>query len=135
MLFVDTSAWWAIHDRSQPSHRAVVAAVREAKRARTSLVTSDYVVDETLTLVRAKAGHAPAVAVGDAIWRRGGAEVFLVDEAVRDSAWAIFTKYADHNLSFTDCTSAALMRQRGIETALTLDSDFAVLGFDVRPRP
>lgn len=133
MLFVDTSAWWALHDRSQPRHREVVAALLEAQRARTTIVTSDYVVDETLTVVRAKAGHALAVAVGEAVWRRRGAEILGVDDAAREAAWAIFRKYGDHNLSFTDCTTAALMRQRGIDLVLTLDSDFVVLGFNVLP--
>ena len=129
MLFVDSSAWLAAYDRGQRGHAEVVAALRQARKGRTSIVTSDYVLDETLTLVRARVGHRLALTIGDAVWRKGGAELLLVDDPIRENAWEIFTKYAEHDLSFTDCTSAALMRQRGLDTICSLDHHFVVLGF------
>jgi predicted nucleic acid-binding protein len=40
-------------------------------------------------------------------------------------------RYADHDLSFTDAVSFAIMKARGIKTALTLDHHFKVAGFTV----
>jgi predicted nucleic acid-binding protein len=52
MNFVDTSAWFAAYVPSDPMHRAVQSAMARADR----LVTSDYILDETLTLLKAR-GH------------------------------------------------------------------------------
>ncbi len=90
-------------------------------------------LDETLTLVRARAGIDLALRFGEAIWRRGGAEVIDVGATSREAAWDIFRRYRDHALSFTDCTSVAVMRQRGIDDVLTLDAHFAVFGFRAMP--
>lgn len=85
LLFVDTSGWYALFSRTERSHGAVKEAIHEAKAARQRLVTSDYVIDETLTLVRARAGHRLAIQVGEAIWQRGGAELIDVDGPARDT--------------------------------------------------
>jgi predicted nucleic acid-binding protein len=133
MLFVDTSGWYAAFNRSERTHRTVTQALAQARSARRLLVTSDYVIDETLTLVRVRVGHRLALKVGDALWRQGGAEVVEVDASAREAAWQIFRRYKEHELSFTDCTSAAVMRQRNIEEVVTLDGHFTVLGFQRIP--
>ncbi len=133
LLFVDTSAWYAAFDRKASHHAQVEAALRQARASKRRLVTSTDVLDETLTLTSARAGHALAVRVGEAIWHAGGAEVLDVDGAARLIAWQIFTRYSEHTLSFTDCTSSALMRTVGIDDVLTLDHHFTVLGFNRLP--
>jgi predicted nucleic acid-binding protein len=54
-VFVDTGAWFAYFVRRDPNHRAATAWMR---RNRQSLVTTDYILDELLTLVswRKRAG-------------------------------------------------------------------------------
>jgi predicted nucleic acid-binding protein len=44
-----------------------------------------------------------------------------------------FEKYADQNVSFTDCVSFVLMQKHGIRTAFSFDRHFAMAGFDVEP--
>jgi len=56
-----------------------------------------------------------------------------VDAATRQEAWEIFVKYADKDLSFTDCTSVAIMRQGAIANAFTFDEHFRQLGFVMIP--
>ncbi len=47
MLFVDTGAWYALTVPSDPDHAAATHFLQQNPRP---LVTSDYVVDELLTL-------------------------------------------------------------------------------------
>jgi predicted nucleic acid-binding protein len=47
--------------------------------------------------------------------------------------WEIFSSYEDKVLSFTDCTSFALMRERRLLEAFTFDADFERAGFVVSP--
>ena len=49
-IFVDTSAWCAIEDKSDANHEASLAFKDEIAGA-CELVTTDYVLDETYTLL------------------------------------------------------------------------------------
>jgi predicted nucleic acid-binding protein len=40
-------------------------------------------------------------------------------------------KYSDHEVSFTDCVSFAIMRRQQIRTAFTFDRHFRDAGFRV----
>jgi len=133
LLFVDTSGWYAAFNRADAWHSKVAQVLREAAKKKRQLVTTSDVLDESLTLIRTRAGLALALQFGEAVWWGGGAEVIDVEHEAREMAWSIFAKYADHTLSFTDCTSAAVMQSRGIEEALTLDHHFQILGFTLLP--
>ncbi len=58
MIFVDTSAWYASVVPSDPNHAAAAAWLKEN---RLPLLTTDYVVDEILTLLKMRGrGEADA---------------------------------------------------------------------------
>lgn len=61
LLFVDTTAWYAVLDRKDRNHSA---AVRFVEESRVPFVTSTYILDETITLVNAHLGHAVAERFG-----------------------------------------------------------------------
>ena len=48
-------------------------------------------------------------------------------------AWGLFEARPDKQYSYTDCTSFALMRRLGVDTAIALDDDFAREGFATLP--
>lgn len=134
MIFIDTSAFLAI-ENIRDAHHARALAVRDACLAEAvQFVTSDYVLDESYTIIRRRAGHAAAVGFGEAVRSSRAVRVQHLTTGLLDSAWAIFRRYADHDFSFTDCSSFAVMRHGGIRRAFTFDSDFRALGwFDVHP--
>jgi hypothetical protein len=61
MVFVDTSAWFASVVPDDPDHAAAIKWLRENERL---LITTDYVVDEILTLLRARGQNRRAAALG-----------------------------------------------------------------------
>ncbi len=128
MIFVDTAAFLAIENLRDTHHEEALSYQRSCLRKGRPLVTSDYVLDETYTILRIRAGHAIAVQFGEALRASRLMRVeYLTREAV-ESAWRIFKTYADHDFSFTDCTSFALMERLGIEAAFTFDSHFRQYG-------
>lgn len=132
--FVDTSAFVALVDRKDRNHGAAKRTLKAFAKARTPLITSEYVADEVITLVRMRLGHATAVEAGDALLRSQWCRLVEVDHATRESAWNIFVRYDDQSFSFTDCTSFALMRALDADDAFTFDrTDFAAAGFTVIP--
>jgi predicted nucleic acid-binding protein len=54
-------------------------------------------------------------------------------EELEKEAFRIFEKYTDKRLSFTDCTSFALMKRLGISKAFAFDEDFLAVGFELVP--
>jgi uncharacterized protein len=104
----------------------------ERCRKSRSLITTDVVVDETMTLIRFRLGLAAA----SAWWQRIDGSARLRWERVEsdrfERARNLF-QYRDKNLLFTDCTSFAIMRELRLTTVITTDGHFRQVGFDVRP--
>ena len=132
--FVDTSAFFALMDRDDAWHGPAVDFAREAAKDRCRLVTSDYVIDEALTLARMRLGHPAAIRFGEKVQSSNWLEVHEVTTSVRDAAWDVFVRFSDQDFSFTDCTSFALMRETGILEAFTFDRrHFGAAGFTPVP--
>lgn len=51
-------------------------------------------------------------------------ELLQVDDETFARAWALFKRYSTKGLSFTDCTTIALMRGKGIESLISFDRSF-----------
>jgi hypothetical protein len=132
-LFADTGAWCALYDRSDVHHARASAFMRELKRQKVQLITSDYVLDESLTLLRFRAGHREAVEFGRWVLQSPLVKVINVDEKIWQAAWEIFVKSDDKYFSFTDCTSFAIMRQLDLINAFAFDHNFEQAGFVMLP--
>jgi predicted nucleic acid-binding protein len=97
------------------------------------LITTDFVVDETLALIRFRLGLAAA----NAWWQQIDGSARLRWERVENGrferARILFFQHRDKDLSFTDCTSFAVMRELRLTTVITTDAHFRQVGFDVLP--
>ncbi len=132
-LFVDTGAWCALYDKSDLYHPHALSFLQGLKEKKAQLITSDYVLDETLTLLRFRAGHREAVEFGRWVLRSPLVKMLSVNERVWQAAWEIFVRYDDKDFSFTDCTSFALMQQLGLHEAFAFDDHFRQMGFVMVP--
>lgn len=129
-VFVDTGVFYAHHDRDADRHEAAVAGFDDLlDGAYGQPYTSDYVLDETVTLTRVRTDSFEAA---DTVARRILGEgsfprvfdIVQVDlDGVRD-ALETFRRFDDHDLSFTDATTVALCEARDIDAVLSFDSDF-----------
>jgi predicted nucleic acid-binding protein len=132
-VFVDTAGWMACADGADPAHAQSAAARDAALEAGRILVTSDFVADETLTLIRFRLG---LLAV-DAWWQQVDRSARLRWERVEgdrfEKARALFFQYRDKDFSFTDCTSFAIMRELRLTDVLTTDRHFRQMGFHMLP--
>lgn len=128
--FVDTSAWFAYANRTDREHREVKNALASFKGR---LVTSNFVVDETVTLCLFRLGHRAAVVLGETLFTSRMIDLARLAPEDEQAAWSLFVACADKQYSFTDCTSFTVMRRLGVKTALALDEDFVHEGFEVLP--
>jgi uncharacterized protein len=132
-LFVDTAGWMMTADASDPKHPTAVRARDRWLAAGGLLLSTDYVLDETLTLLRMRLGLDAA----EAWWERVDGSSRLAwewidpERAERARAWMF--RWRDKDFSFTDCTSFVVMKERRIEVALTSDRHFRDAGFKCLP--
>jgi uncharacterized protein len=129
-IFVDTGAWYALIDRKDPDHHAVLSALQGY---RNRLVTSNFVFDETITLLRYRLGWHFARQFGEQLLDGKLAQLARISAADERNAWAIFTRYDDKSFSFTDCTSFAVMQRLQLDRAIAIDSDFRAYGLHCLP--
>ena len=94
-IFIDTSGFVALASKNDRNHVRAGRLLRSLARTRRPLLTSTYVTDEVITLVRMRIGHAVAVEIGRAILDSRWCRMLDIDEALRESAWNLFTRYAD----------------------------------------
>lgn len=128
-VFVDTSAWYPLLLTSHAEHQRIAALARRLVQRGRRIVTTNLVVAETHALVMRRVGVATALTFVQTVTSppnlivRSTAE--LEEQAVTD--W--LARYADQDFSLTDAVSFAVMRERRISEALTLDHHFEVAGF------
>jgi predicted nucleic acid-binding protein len=128
-FFVDTSGWYPLIVARHPDHARLGSALRTLIRNHRRLVTTNLVVAETHALLLRRVGRTTALTflqtVGESpnVVVRSSREL----EAAAERDW--LTRYDDQDFSFADAVSFAVMTERGIRDALTLDHHFVVAGF------
>jgi len=130
-VFIDTGIFIAFFIRQESRHDDVTAKYQWYRKNKAIFVTSTYVLDELFTWF---AYHQPSsitekvVRALDRIEKERELRVIDVDEVTRKKASELFTKYLDQRISFTDVTTAILLKKFSFDELFTLDSDFRNIG-------
>ena len=130
-VFVDTSAFFALLDRDDDEHRTAVAELDRIVREGPALVTHEYAVVETVSLVQRRLGPQFVRTFVDDLL--APVEIEWVDRDVHLEAREAMLAAGDRSVSLVDWTSFLVMRRRGIATAFAFDDDFRAHGFELRP--
>ena len=136
-IFIDTSAWVALENKKDIHYKEAIIFKDEIKDKRYRLYTSNFVLDETYTLLLANVGYEKTVESAKrikALRNKGLLHVIQVTEDIEDSAWLIFERFnKDKFWSFTDCISKAIMEIMDITESFSFDRNFEQMGFERRP--
>lgn len=125
IIFVDTSAWFA---SVVPTDRNYLRAKQWVESNDSFLLTTDYVVDETLTLLRMRGERKRALELGEEFISGNLAEIYRLSDEDFVNAWETFRDFADKNWSFTDCAGKVVMDRLGIIKAFAFDHHFQQFG-------
>jgi len=126
VIFVDTSAWFSGAVASDHYHQ--VARKLFASTDPQLLVTSDYVLDECLTLLKARGENLRAIELGKRVLEERVCRLLWVEQEDVFKAWIIFETYRRKDRSFTDCVSRALTERLSIQQVFTFDAHFREFG-------
>jgi predicted nucleic acid-binding protein len=127
--FVDTSGFYALLVKGDQAHEKAAAYVRAAAGKRRFL-TTDYILDETATLLKARRCLAALKPFFAVVLNSMACRVVWVDPELFHAASALFLKYSDQEYSFTDCVSFLVMREQRVKVALTGDAHFQQAGYE-----
>jgi predicted nucleic acid-binding protein len=127
-VFVDSSAFLALDDPAERFHQETVAAFQELVREQARLLTTNFVFDETYTLLLVRLGRQRAVEWGEHVQAGSIVRLMRVDEDHEVRAWEIILGFGDKAFSYTDATSFAVSESLGIGEALSLDRHFHQFG-------
>lgn len=125
MTFVDTSAWYALVVPADPDHASAAAWLN---RNTLPLLTTDYIVDETLTLLRSRGERTRALQMGIEFFSGGRCLLHYLTSDEIAQTWQVFQRFDDKDWSFTDCASKLVMEKLGILTAFSFDQHFRQFG-------
>ena len=130
---MDTAGWVGAADASDSRNRDICRARDEWLREGGFLATTDYVIDETLTINRFRLGLDAAEAWWNQIVGSARLRIETIDDSRAEKSRSLFFRYRDKDFSFTDCTSFVVMTEIRTRKALTLDHHFRQIGFEIIP--
>jgi predicted nucleic acid-binding protein len=103
-VFVDTWAWYALTDAADSSHALAQQTNERLLDDKHTFVTTNFVLDEAITLIRYNMHHAATVRfrqMVQSLIEDGLVELVRVDETHEEAAWDILEQYSDQDFSYT----------------------------------
>ena len=134
MIYIDTGAFIARHLSKDQYHSQANSFWNLIREKSETCVTSNFVLNETYTLLGRRAGYDFAARRARNIYASESLIILRPNREDELKAIDFFEKYSDHRLSFTDCVSFVLINNRKIKRVFTFDHHFQILGFQVFPK-
>ncbi len=129
-LFLDTSAILAIFDADDPRHPAAASAWTSVLASDEEIVTSNYVIVETITLMQSRFG-VPTVRLF-AEEMVPSLAVSWVNQTVHEAAVAaVLAGSGKDSPSLVDCVSFEVIRRQNVDRVFSYDKHFRVRGYDM----
>ena len=117
----------AVLHAADESHAAAARALRSLVESKEDLVTTSYVLVETMALLQHRFGLEAARRFHDDVLPL--LAVVWVDAELHSEGTAALLTAGRRDLSLVDCVSFACMRQRGLSRAFHFDKHFKEQGF------
>jgi uncharacterized protein len=134
MILVDSGAWYALSDGRERHHADAIGLFSRLTRGEFGrILTTDYILDETYTLLRMRLGIGAVRALRDLLTRSSSLQIVRVSDQDFEHSLDLMLSHGDKRWSLTDCTSFVLMRELEVPNAFTFDINFTEAGFRVLP--
>ena len=127
-VLVDRAGFLALWDAGDEHHAAAVRLKQRLARDGRRFLTTEYVADETVTLLSLRHSHAAAVDFLDTPGRSEALRLEWITPERFHAAGKHFRRHADKEWSFTDCVSCVVMRELRIREAFTTGHHFRQAG-------
>ncbi len=130
-IFLDTSGLIAVMDRDEANHAAAAQVWRDILTSSETLITTNYVLLETMALAQNRLGIASLKLLHEDIVP--ALRIEWIDRTVHNAAMAALLSASRRKLSLVDCVSLEVMRLLGVTTVFAFDKHFNEQGFSSMP--
>ena len=132
LLFIDTWGWLTLYDRQESAHQQTVKFYQDFWHQKGNIYTTDYVLDETFTLLFKRLNNYQANQAMQTLLKSFENQKFhqiFINEKRFAKTCLLRSKYIDKpRISFTDLSSMVVMKEYGITFILTGDDHFNQVG-------
>jgi predicted nucleic acid-binding protein len=131
MVFVDTSALYAVLDRDDTNHDAAAEARHQLLNESAILVTHNYILIEASALAQRRLGLGALRAIHEDV-----VPILQIEWVTREQhrvATEMALAASRKKLSVVDCVSFIVMRDNGVSEAFCFDRHFREHGFRTLP--
>lgn len=126
-ILIDTSAVYALLDRSDANHRKAVSILQHLSRQQADVFLTNFILAESHALALARLGHEIARNwLGKLVW-----PVERATQQDETKARAIIAGHRDKPYTYTDGVSFAVMERLSCRTCFAFDRHFIQYGFEV----
>lgn len=130
-IFVDTSAFYALSDHTDPAHAVAVAFYRGNK---IPLVTTNLIFAETLSLLTKRLGKQVAISFGGGMRTSRILRIVNLPDEYEQETWDRFSRYTDKDFDYIDASSFVFMDRHEMDTAFTFDRHYLQMNYKVVPQ-
>jgi len=138
-VFVDTWGWITLADKNDPNFPEVSELYRNLSRRKTIIVTSEWVLQETGTLLFSRFPFTQSEKFFSSLLEAGEKELLSIMHINREDFYPIYSlrkKYRDKpQISFVDLSTIWLISELKIKAIITDDEHFHKIGLDLRILP
>ena len=131
MIFIDTGAFIARYVGADQHHAQSLPLWKRIEQNRPVCITSNLVLSETLTYLGRHVNYNFAVQKGKILYASHWLGILRPMEEEDTAGLRYFEKFADQEVSFTDCVSFALMHNRKVRQVFSFDRHFSLAGFEL----
>ena len=137
MTFIDTWGFKAYIDSKEPKHKSVKKYIEKIWNSKKPLITTDYIIDETITLLSYKLNYHELkkfIEKLESSIENDFIKIIWITKDVFREAIKLKLNYKDKlDISFTDMTSMIVMKKNNITEIITEDVHFKKVGFGLNP--
>ena len=138
-FLIDTWGWYTLGNVRDRQHHRVKTLYQESRRAGSLIYTTDYILDETITLLIRRIPPSTARHFVKGFMNAIDRGYLHLEEISADRfrrAWGFRQRFHDKPMiSFTDLTSFVVMQDLRLTDVLTDDAHFSQIGMGFRTLP
>ena len=121
---IDTSAIYALANQNDPHHARASAVLKTWLSRRNTLIVSDWVFAESMTLLKVRSGASVALRVGRELRSNPVYRWVALSPDDEREVWVTFQKYDDKDWSYVDCGIWVMSQRLRVPQVFAFDSHF-----------
>lgn len=121
-LFVDANFFCALYNDSDAHYSKAEVIATRLNDFR--LITSNFVLLETYTVLSQRASKREAIAFGELLKKDSPYAIYWISKEFEEEVWKIFKSIRNKNFSYVDASILAVMKKEKISHLLSFDTGF-----------